>query len=86
MGLPSIMSSATSSSFRKPSATAQGRNTTARPTVLMKAAATVGPSFWMAFVPSNDAPIDKSDSGVVREARLLMVLVIIWGSVNGSSA
>ena len=35
-------------------------------TVLMKAAATVGPSFWMAFVPSNDAPIDKSDSGVVR--------------------
>lgn len=81
-----MISSATSSSFRKPSATAQGRNTAARPTVLMNAAASVGPSFLMAFVPSNDAPMDRSDSGVVSDAMLLMVLVAICGSVNGNSA
>ena len=68
------------------SATAQGRKAAARPIVLMKAAATVGPSFLMAFVPSNEAPMESSDSGVVSEAILLMVFVTIWGSVNGSSA
>ena len=52
----------------------------------MNAAASVGPSFLMAFVPSNDAPMDSSDSGVVSDAMLLLVVVAICGSVNGYSA
>ena len=45
-----------------------------------------GAKLLMAFVPSNDAPMDSSDSGVVSDAMLLMVLVAICGSVNGNSA
>ena len=81
-----MMSSAISSSLRNPSATAQGRNTAASPTVLIKAAANVGPSFLMALAPSNEAPMDSSANGVVTEAILFSVLVSTAGSVNGSSA
>ena len=81
-----MMSSAISSSSRNPSATAQGRNTAASPTVLIKAAANVGPSFLMALAPSNEAPMDSSANGVVTEAILFSVLVSTAGSVNGSSA
>ena len=79
-----MMSSATSSCWRNPKATAQGMNTSESPTVLIKAAARVGPALRMALAPLKPAPMDSSASGVVSEERLVSVFSAMAGICTGS--
>ena len=62
------MTMATSACSRKPMCTAIGRKMTGSRMSLMKAAAQVGPSFLMAFAPSNPAPMLSSAIGVAQLA------------------
>ena len=65
--------------------TAIGRKMTGSRMSLMKAAAQVGPSFLMAFAPSNPAPMLSSAIGVAQPPSMLRNLSAIGGKSIDSS-